>query len=147
MNYNAPHAFVAVNYVPKLGLFGLLYRLFSIVLFLQINLILCLFSLTYQVDSWDDLQDDIVNTLHIGKLEYKTKHGKKPCSFLDNVFPRDVKSALCLLVILFLEQPKIKDKDSNISDSLMKLIKTSAINEVLHAKSFRKVISFVLRFI
>ena len=65
----------------------------------------------------------------------------------DNVFPRDVKSTLCLLVNLFLEQPKIKDEDSNISDSLMKLIKTSAVNEGLHANSFGKVISFVMRFI
>ncbi len=61
----------------------------------------------------------------------------------DNVFPRDVKSALCLLVNLFLEQPKIKDEDNNISDSLMKLIKTSVVNEGLHANSFGKVISFV----
>jgi hypothetical protein len=99
------------------------------------------------VDSWDDLQDDWGNTLHIGKLEYKTKHGKKPGSFLHNVFPRDVKSALCLLVKLFLEQPKIKDEDSNISDSLMKLIKTSAVNEGLHVNSFGKVSSFVLQFI
>jgi hypothetical protein len=99
------------------------------------------------VDSWDDLQDDGGNTLHIGKLEYKTKHGKKPGSFLDNVLPRDVKSALCLLVNLFLEQPKIKDEDSKISDSLMKLIETSAINEGLYANSFGKVSSFVLRFI
>jgi hypothetical protein len=66
---------------------------------------------------------------------------------LDNVFPRDVKSALCLLVNLFLEQLKIKDKDSNISDSLMKLIKTSAVNEGLHVNSFGKVSSFVLQFI
>jgi hypothetical protein len=120
-----------------------------IVLFLQINLILCLFFLMYQVHSWDGLQNDSGSTLCIGKLVYKTKHGKKPGSFLDNVFPRDVKSALCLLVNLFLEQPKIKDKDSNISDSLMKLIKTSAINEGLHVNSFGKVSSslFVLRFI
>ncbi len=99
------------------------------------------------MDSWDDLQDDWGNNLHIGKLEYKTKHRKKPGSFLDNVFPRGVKSALCLLVNLFLEQPKIKDKDSKISDSLMKLIKTSAINEGLHPNSFGKVSSFVLQFI
>jgi hypothetical protein len=30
MNYNAPHAFVAINHVPKLGLFGLFFCLFSI---------------------------------------------------------------------------------------------------------------------
>ncbi len=99
------------------------------------------------MDSWDDLQDDWGNTLHIGKLEYKTKQGKKPGSFLDNVFSRDVKSALCLLVNLFLEQPKIKDKDSNISDPLIKLIMTSAVNKGLHANSFGKVSSFVLQFI
>ncbi len=40
---------------------------------------------------------------------------------------------------LFLEQPKVKNKDSNIHDSLMKLIKTSAVNEGLHANSFGKV--------
>jgi hypothetical protein len=93
----------------------------------------------YQADSWEDMKDDAGNTLNIGKLEYKTKHGKKPGSFLDEVFPRDVKSALCLLVNLFLEQPKVKDKDSNICDSLMKLFKTSAVNEGLHANSFGKV--------
>jgi hypothetical protein len=58
-------------------------------------------------------------------------------------FPRDVKSALCLVVNQFLEQPKVKDKDSNICDSLMKLIKTSAVNKGLHANSFGKVSSFV----
>jgi hypothetical protein len=83
----------------------------------------------YQADSWEDMTDDTGNTLHIGKLEYKTKHGKKPGSFRAKVFPRDVKSALCLVMNLFLEQPKVNDEDSNICDSLMKLIKTSAVNE------------------
>jgi hypothetical protein len=93
----------------------------------------------YQADSWEDMKDDAGNTLNMRKLEYKTKYGKKPGSFLDEVFPKDVKSALCLLVNLFLEQPKVKDEDSNICDSLMKLIKTSAVNEGLHANSFGKV--------
>jgi hypothetical protein len=90
----------------------------------------------YQADSWEDMKDNAGNTLHIGKLEYKTKHGKKPGSFWDQVFPRDV-------VNLFLEQPKVKDKDSNIRHSLMKLLSTSAVNEGLHANSFGKVSSFV----
>jgi hypothetical protein len=97
-----------------------------------------------KADSWEDMTDDAGNTLHNGKLVYITKHGKKPVSFLDKVFPRDVKSALCLVVNLFLEQPKVKDEDSNICDSPMKLIKTSAVNEGLHANSFGKVSSFVL---
>ncbi len=67
------------------------------------------FFLMYQVDSWEDMTDDAGNTLHIGKLEYKTKHGKKPGFFGAQVFPRDVKSALCLVVNLFLEQPKVND--------------------------------------
>jgi hypothetical protein len=96
-----------------------------------------------QADSWLDLIFFAGNTLHIGKLEYKTKHGKKPDSFRAHVFPRDVKSALCLVVNLFLEQTKIDDKVSKIHDSLMKLIKTSAINETLHANSFGKVSLFL----
>ncbi len=143
MNYNAPHAFVAINYVPKLGLFGLFFHfvLYIVVFFLLIYFLKSehVFFLMYQADSWEDMKDDAGNTLNIGKLDYKTKHGKEPGSFLDGVFPRNVKSALCLLVNLFLEQPKVKDKDSNICDSLMKLIKTSAVNEGLHANSFGKV--------
>ncbi len=98
----------------------------------------------YESDSWEDMTDNAGNTLQIGKLEYIIKHGQKPVSFWDKAFPRDVKSALCLVVNLFLEQPKVKDKDSNIRDSLMKLIKTSAVNDGLHANSFGKVSSFVL---
>jgi hypothetical protein len=93
----------------------------------------------HQANSWEDMKDNAGNTLHIEKLEYKTKHGKNPDSFWAQVFPRDFKSALCLLVNLFLEQPKVKDEDSNIRDSLMKLIKTSAVNEGLHANFFGKV--------
>jgi hypothetical protein len=81
------------------------------------------FFIMYQADSWEDMKGDAGNTLHIGKLEYKTNHGKKPGSFWAQVFPRDVKSALCLVVNLFLEQPKVNDKVSKICDSLMKFIK------------------------
>ena len=98
-----------------------------------------------QADSWSDLKDDAGNTLHIGKLEYKTKHGKKPDSFRAHVFPRDVKSALCLVVNLFLEQPKVNGKDSNIHYSLLKLIKTSPVNEGLYANSYGKVSLFLLQ--
>jgi hypothetical protein len=44
-----------------------------------------------------------------------------------------------MLVKIFLEQPKVKDEDSNIHDSLMNYFKTSAVNEGLHAHSFGKV--------
>jgi hypothetical protein len=91
------------------------------------------------------LKDDAGNSLHISKLEYKTKHGKKPDSFRAHVFPRDVKSALCLVVNPFLEQTKVDDKVSKIYDSLMKLIKSSAINETLHAISFGKVSLLLLQ--
>ncbi len=97
------------------------------------------------MDSWEDMKDNAGNTLYIRKLECITKHGKKPGSFWDQVFPWDVKSALCLVVNIFLEQPKVKDKKSNIIDFLMKLLKTSAVDEGLHANSFGKVSSFVLQ--
>ena len=74
-------------------------------------------------NTWNDLTDKQGNKLHVGKLKFKTKHGKKPNSFMKYVHPRDVKSALCLLVQLFLEQPKVSDEDSDIHDSLMKQIK------------------------
>jgi hypothetical protein len=61
------------------------------------------FFLVYEADSWEDMKDDAGNTLRIRKLEYKTKHGKKPDCFQDQMFPRDVKFALYLLVNLFLE--------------------------------------------
>jgi hypothetical protein len=99
--------------------------------------------LMYQADSWEDMKDYTGNTLHIGKLEYRTKHGKKPGSFRAQVSPRDVKSAICVVVNVFLEQPKVNDEYSNIHDSLMKLSKTSALNEGLHANAFGKVSSFL----
>ncbi len=90
-------------------------------------------------DTWNDLTNKQGNKLHVGKLEFKTKHGKKPNSFVKYVHPRDVKSVFCLLIRLFLKQPKVSDEDSKIHDSLMQLIKKSAINEGLHANLFGKV--------
>ena len=52
-------------------------------------------------DTWKDLTDKQGNKLHVGKLEFKTKHGKKPNCFIKQVHPRDVKSALCLLIWIF----------------------------------------------
>jgi len=77
-------------------------------------------------DTWNDFTNKHGNKLHVGKLEFKTKHGKKPKSFIKHVRPRDVKSALCLVIQLFLEQPKVSAEDSEIHDSLMQDIKKSA---------------------
>ncbi len=94
-------------------------------------------------DTWKALTDKEGNKLHVGKLEFKTKHGKKPISFIKQVHPRDVKSALCLLVWLFLEQPKVSIEDSKIHDSVMMDIKKSAIDEGVHANLFGKVSEFI----
>jgi hypothetical protein len=59
-----------------------------------------------------------------------------------HIYPRDVKSALGLVVNLFLEHTKIANEVRDIHDSLMKLIKMSAINKTLHANSFGKVSVF-----
>ena len=94
-------------------------------------------------NTWNDLTDKQGNKLHVGKLEFNTKYGEKPNSFIKHVHPRDVKSALCLLVRLFLEQPKVSVEDSKIHDSVMHDIKKSAINEGVHANSFGKVSEFI----
>jgi len=83
-------------------------------------------------DTWKDLTDKHGNKLHVGKLEFETKHGRTPDSFIKHVHPRrDVKSALCLVVQLFLEQPKVSTEDSKIRDSVMQDIKKSAINDFI----------------
>jgi hypothetical protein len=106
---------------------------------------LCMFSFSCtQADSWEDIKTMLGTLSTLGNLN-KTKHGKKPGSFWAQVFPRDVKSPLCLVVNLFLEQPKVNDKDSKSCDSLIKLIKTLAVNEGLHVNSFGNVGSFVLQ--
>ena len=74
-------------------------------------------------DTWNDLKDKYGTKLHVGKLEFKTKHGKKPKSFIKHVRPRDVKSALCLVVRFFFEQPKVSAEDSEIHDLVMQDIK------------------------
>jgi hypothetical protein len=76
-------------------------------------------------NTWNDLTNKHGNKLHVGKLEFKTKHGKKPNSFIKHIHPRDVKSALCLVVRLFLEQPKVSAEDCEIHDSVMQDIKKS----------------------
>jgi hypothetical protein len=112
---NGHHAFVAVNYTPKLGDFG---------------------------DDWIDFADVNGNTLNIGKLQFETKHGKKPKSFTKKVHPTDVKSALCLVVNLFLEQTKVTNEDSLIHNSVIKVIKATAATEDIHANSIGKVSVF-----
>jgi hypothetical protein len=57
-------------------------------------------------NTWNDVTDKQGNKLHVGKLEFKTKYGEKPNSFIKHVHPRDVKSALCLLVRLFWSNPR-----------------------------------------
>ncbi len=94
-------------------------------------------------DTWNDLTDKHGNKLHVGKLEFKTKHGKKPNSFIKHVHPRDVKSARCLIVRLFLEQPKVSVEDSEIHDLVMQDIKKSAVNEGVHTNLFGKVSEFI----
>ena len=94
-------------------------------------------------DTWKDLTNKQGNKLHVGKLEFKTKHGKKPISFMKHVHPRKVKLALCLLVRHFLEQPKVSVEDSKIHDSVMQDIKKSTINVGVHANLFGKVSEFI----
>ncbi len=135
---------MAINYVTKIGVIGVFLNFgFIFLSFLLMYFLKSVYVSMYQEDSLSDLKDDAGNTLHMGKLEYKTKYGKKADSFLSYIHPRDVKSTFCLVVYLFLEQTKVADEESNIQDYLIKLIKTSAINKALHASSFGKVSVFL----
>ena len=82
-------------------------------------------------------QDDKGNCLNIGKLEFITKSGKKPRSFIEHVNPVDVKHTLLLLVNLFLPGKE----DSLLQDNSMKSIKKTAIDEgvFVHSNSIGKV--------
>jgi hypothetical protein len=62
-------------------------------------------------DTWNVLTDKQGNKLHVvSKLEFKIKHDKKPNPFIKYVHPRDVKSALCLLVRFFLNNQRFPMK-------------------------------------
>ncbi len=61
----------------------------------------------YQVDTYNDFQDDQGNKLHVGELRYVTKYGKEALSFVNHVPASDVKSALSLVVRLILEHSKV----------------------------------------
>ena len=92
-------------------------------------------------NTWNDFTDNQGNKLHVGKLEFKTKHGKNPnCEVCTSNGCEVCPMPACTA---FLEQPKVSDEDSDIHDSLMKQIKTSAINVEVHANSFGKVSGFI----
>ncbi len=54
----------------------------------------------YQVDTYNNFQDDQGNKLRNGELKYATKKGKQALSYVDNDPARDVKSVLSLVVPL-----------------------------------------------
>ncbi len=93
----------------------------------------------YQVDTYNNFQDDQGNQLHIGELKYVTKYGSKALLFVNHVPARDVKSALSLVVRLLLEHLNVPEEKSSIEDLLMKDIKKSSKEETNHSNSIGKV--------
>jgi hypothetical protein len=141
-------AFVAVNYSPKIGGIGtymfylsfqyfvnVMHQLtivFTIIVFIfYMNAFLYQTHIIYefvyisvcQVDRWNDFVDEDGNKLNIGKLKYQTKHGKFCPSYVHYVPARNVKSALALVVRLFLEHSKVTASSSMAQDSAMLIIK------------------------
>jgi hypothetical protein len=89
---------------------------------------------------WNNFKDEHgKNILNIGRLMYVSKHGKQAISPVGHVPPRDDKSALSLVVHLFLEHSKVTKDDSIIQDWLMKVIKNSSKDEAIHSNSSSKV--------
>jgi hypothetical protein len=93
---------------------------------------------TCQVDTWNDFFDEDGNKLNIGQSKYETKHGKFCSSYVQFVPTRNVKSALMLVVHLFLEHSKVTESSSMLQDSAMLLLKETSNAYVFHSKSFRK---------
>jgi hypothetical protein len=101
----------------------------------------------YQVDTYNDFQDDQGNKLCIGELKYVTKCGKEALSFVNNVPARDVKSALSLVVRLLLKQTNVPEEKSCVVDSLVKDIKKSSKKERIHSNSIGKVNASFAKFV
>ncbi len=80
-------------------------------------------------------------------MKYVSKKGKQALSFVHNVPARDVKSALSLVVRLLLKHSNVPDKNSCIVDLLMKDIKFSSKDEMIHANSIGKVNASFAKFV
>jgi hypothetical protein len=156
-------AFVAVNYSPKIGGIGTYMHYFSfqcfvnvmhqliivftfIVFIFYMNSSLHQIHITHkfgyisvcQVDMWNDVVVEDGNKLNIGKLKYQTKHGKFSPLCVHHVPARNVKSALALVVHLFLEHSKVTENSSMVQDSAMLIIKETTNADVFHSNSFGK---------
>ncbi len=92
-----------------------------------------------QVDTWNDFVDEDRNKLNIGQLRYQTKHGKSCHLYVHLVPARNVKSALTLLVCLFLDHSKVTESFSMVQDSAMLIIKKITNADVFYSNSFGKV--------
>ena len=92
-----------------------------------------------QVDMCFDFFDEDGNKLNIGQLKYHTKHGKVCLLYVHHVRARNVKSALVLVVHLFLEHSKVTESSSMVQDSDMLLLKKTSNADIFHSYSFGKV--------
>jgi hypothetical protein len=91
------------------------------------------------VDTWNDFFDEDGNKLNIGQLKYERKHGKFCPSYVHLILARNVKSALPLVVRLFLEHFKVTESFSMVQDSAMLILKETSNADVFHSNSFGKV--------
>jgi len=83
-------------------------------------------------DTWDNLVNDNGDPLRFGMMHYT----KAMPTFRERVKPRDVKTALVLLIYLFLEHHTVEN--SLLVDSSMLLIKESSEGAGVHFNSIGK---------
>jgi hypothetical protein len=95
----------------------------------------------------NDFFDKDGNKLKIGQLKYETKHVKFWPSYVHLVPAENVKSALALVVRLFLEHSKVTESSSMDQDSAMLLLKENSSTDVFHSNSFGKVNANFARFV
>ncbi len=89
-----------------------------------------IYIIVHWVDIRNDFRDNHWHRLNIGKLKYLPKTGENSHSYVDHVPPRNVKSALALVVRLLLEHAKVPEDKSVTEDSAMKIIKNTSKDDI-----------------
>ena len=94
-------------------------------------------------DNWQDIKDEHGRHLVIGEFSFNKKRSE---GFTASNKCRDVLAAMELSGKLLLEHYSVHDSYSNISDSLMKIIKGTSANEGVNNNSIGRVNKTLIRF-
>ena len=109
----------------------------------HINMLIHYLLLLILGDNWQDIKDEHGRHLVIGEFSFNKKRSE---GFTASNKCRDVLAAMELSGKLLLEHYSVHDSYSNISDSLMKVIKGTSANGGVNNNSFGHVNNTLIRF-